>query len=55
MGVEAQVFYAGLTPGLVGLDQVDFAIPRSLSGRGDVAITLTVDGKTANTVMANTR
>ncbi len=54
-GADGTVFYAGLTPGFVGLDQVDVSIPRSLIGRGDVNIVLTVDGKTANTVMINIR
>lgn len=52
-GADGLLIYAGLTPGLVGLDQVDFFIPRSLIGRGDVDIVLTVDGKTANTVKVN--
>lgn len=51
----AQVFYAGLTPGLIGLDQLDVAIPRSLIGRGEVEIVLTVEGKTANTVRVSIR
>ncbi len=47
---NAQVFYAGLAPGFVGLDQLDVAVPRSLIGRGEVDLTLTVEGKVANTV-----
>ena len=35
----------------VGLDQVNLGpLPRSLTGRGEVDIVLTVDGKVANTV-----
>jgi uncharacterized protein (TIGR03437 family) len=49
-GVEGQIFYAGLAPGFVGLDQIDVAIPRSLIGRGEVDVVLTVDGKAANIV-----
>jgi len=35
---------------MVGLDQVNVLIPRSLIGRGEVDVVLTVDGKPANTV-----
>jgi uncharacterized protein (TIGR03437 family) len=54
-GAQAQVFYAGLAPGFVGLDQLDIVIPRSLAGRGEVEIVMTVDGKAANTVRVNIR
>jgi uncharacterized protein (TIGR03437 family) len=38
----------------VGLDQVNLGpLPRSLAGRGEVAIALTVDGKAANSVTVN--
>ena len=38
----------------VGLDQVNLGpLPRSLAGRGEVAIVLTVDGKAANAVAVN--
>lgn len=49
-GADGQLFYAGLAPGFVGLDQVDVGIPRSLIGRGDIDIVLTADGKPGNTV-----
>lgn len=52
-GVEAQVSYAGPAPGFIGLDQVNVLIPRSLIGRGDVDVTLTADGRTANAVQVN--
>jgi uncharacterized protein (TIGR03437 family) len=48
-GVSVPVDYAGAQPQFTALDQVNFTIPRSLAGRGDVAIVLTVDGKPANT------
>jgi len=51
-GVDAQVLYAGAQGGFVGLDQVNLRVPRSLIGRGEVDITLTIDGKVANTVKA---
>lgn len=52
-GIDAQVLFAGATQDFVGLDQINLRLPRSLAGRGYVNITLTVDGKTANTVMAS--
>ncbi len=44
------MIYAGLQGDFFGLDQVNVRIPRSLIGRGEVDIVLTVDGKVANTV-----
>ena len=52
-GVDARVEYAGPVAGLAGLDQVNVLIPRTVIGRGDVDIVLTVDGRTANTVTVN--
>jgi len=52
-GADAQVLFAGATPGLYGLDQINARLPRTLIGRGDVSIVLTVDGKSANAVTAN--
>ena len=49
-GVAAPVEYAGPVAGLMGLDQVNLAVPPSLAGRGEVDILLTVDGKAANPV-----
>ena len=54
-GVDAPVDYAGPVAGLTGLDQVNLRVPRSLAGRGEVDIVLTVDGKTANTVKVDIR
>jgi len=51
--VSAQVLYAGAQGGFSGLDQVNLLIPRSLAGRGDVIVTLTVDGQPANNVQIN--
>jgi len=36
-----------------GLDQLNLIVPRSLAGRGEVDVVLTVDGRTANTVKVN--
>jgi uncharacterized protein (TIGR03437 family) len=52
-GTAAEVQYAGPQGDYVGLDQVNVRVPRSLAGRGDVDIVLTVDGKTANVVTVN--
>lgn len=49
-GVESEVLFAGASPGFVGLDQFNIRIPRSLAGRGEVDVTMIVDGKVANTV-----
>lgn len=49
-GVYGDPMYAGPTPGFLGLDQVNVLVPKSLAGRGEVDVVLTVDGKKANTV-----
>jgi len=52
-GVDATVSFAGAQGGFVGLDQVNVRIPRSLAGRGNVDVALTVDSKPSNTVQVN--
>lgn len=52
-GVDSQVLFAGPQGDFVGLDQLNIQVPRSLAGRGDVDLVLTVDGKNANTVRVN--
>jgi uncharacterized protein (TIGR03437 family) len=47
-GQNVVVDYAGAQGSFAGLDQVNLELPRSLKGMGTVAISLTVDGKTAN-------
>ncbi len=49
-GVNSEVLFAGDAPGFVGLDQCNVRLSRSLIGRGEVDVVLTVDGKTANMV-----
>lgn len=45
------------TPGpqgsYAGLDQVNVVLPRSLAGRGEVDVLLTVDGRAANPAKIN--
>lgn len=52
-GVTAPVEYVGLQPGYEGLDQINVEIPRTLAGRGDVDVAITVDGVSANLVKVN--
>jgi uncharacterized protein (TIGR03437 family) len=52
-GVNAEVLFAGPAPGFVGLDQVNLRVPRSLRGRGDVNLNLSVEGRAANVVTVN--
>ncbi len=52
-GADATVEYAGPVSGMVELDQVNLRLPRSLVGRGQIDVVLTVDYKTANTVQVN--
>ncbi len=49
-GIDAPVLFAGAQGDLVGLDQVNLSLPRTLAGRGEVDLVLTVDGQAANTV-----
>ena len=44
------LLFAGAQPDFPGLDQANAELPRSLSGAGEVAVILKVDGKTANPV-----
>jgi uncharacterized protein (TIGR03437 family) len=46
--VNAPVIFAGPVPGLIGLDQANLRVDRSLAGRGEVNVILIVDGKTTN-------
>lgn len=50
-GIRVEPTYAGSQPDLSGIDQLNIPIPRSLAGRGDVDVLVTVDGKHANPVM----
>ncbi|MBS1787857.1 MAG: choice-of-anchor D domain-containing protein [Acidobacteria bacterium] len=52
-GTSARVDYAGPQGVYVGLDQINVLIPRSLAGRGEADVVLTVNGKPANAVKIN--
>lgn len=49
-GTRLEALYAGPQGDFVGLDQINLLLPRTLIGRGEVDLTLTADGKAANTV-----
>ena len=54
-GTDVPVEYAGPQGTFLGLDQVNLRLPRTLLGRGEADIVLTVDGSAANTVTVNIR
>ena len=49
-GEDVAVLYAGAAERFSGLDQISVQVPRNMAGRGDVDVSLTVDGQTANPV-----
>ena len=49
-GVDAPVDYAGAQGGFIGLDQVNVRLARSLIGRGEMDVAVTIDGRVANTI-----
>jgi uncharacterized protein (TIGR03437 family) len=49
-GILCQVDYAAAQGEFAGLDQLNLVVPSSARGSGEVNLTFTVDGKTANTV-----
>lgn len=52
-GSDVIVEFAGPVMGFVGLDQINLRLERALSGRGEVDLVLTVDGKIGNIVKVN--
>jgi uncharacterized protein (TIGR03437 family) len=55
-GVKVPVLYAGTVAAFAGLDQINIGpLPFSLAGtgKGDIAVQITVDGVPANAVMVN--
>ncbi|MEP7340523.1 MAG: hypothetical protein ABI977_22515 [Acidobacteriota bacterium] len=49
-GAPVEALYAGAQGGFLGMDQINLRLPRSLAGRGEVDVVLTVEGKAANVV-----
>ena len=49
-GIRAQPEYLGAQGILPGVDQFNVELPRAAAGMGEIPVSLTVDGKTANTV-----
>ena len=52
-GTSLPLVYAGAQGSFAGLDQANILLPRTLTGRGEVDITLNVDGKISNVVRVN--
>lgn len=51
--ISVPVLYAGLTPGFIGLDQVNVGLTLNLRGSKESYVILTVDGQTSNAVTIN--
>ena len=49
-GVSAPVSYSGLTPGYVGLYQVNVQVPSGITAGNAVPLALSIGGAAANTV-----
>jgi uncharacterized protein (TIGR03437 family) len=54
-GEEVEVLYAGEQGDFVGLDQANVRLSHGLKGRGELEVTLKVDGKSTNTVRINVK
>ncbi|MGH9839289.1 MAG: putative Ig domain-containing protein [Blastocatellia bacterium] len=54
-GTNANVLFAGAVAGFAGLDQINLSLPRALIGRGEMDVTLRVDGVAANPVRISVR
>jgi uncharacterized protein (TIGR03437 family) len=54
-GQDAEVSFAGPQGGFAGLDQLNARLPRTLIGRGEVDVVLTVAGQTANVVRVSVK
>ena len=52
-GAYAEVSFAGASPDFVGLDQVNVRVPRSLAGRGEIDVLLTVEAQMASPMRVN--
>jgi serine-type D-Ala-D-Ala carboxypeptidase/endopeptidase len=49
-GLATNVLYAGEQGSFAGLDQINLPISRTLQGRGEITVNLTVEGQSANAV-----
>jgi len=49
-GVAVPSLYAGAQGNLLGVDQINLELPRNMAGRGEVEISVKVDGVSANAV-----
>ncbi len=49
-GEPVDVLYVGAQGGFAGLDQINLSLPRTLAGRGEVEVALSIDGKATNTL-----
>ncbi|MFN7948182.1 MAG: hypothetical protein U0Z53_22725 [Blastocatellia bacterium] len=54
-GIDAPVTYAGNQQQLIGLDQINVRLPRTLAGRGLAEVNVIIDGQNANTVQVSIR
>jgi uncharacterized protein (TIGR03437 family) len=54
-GENATVLFVGPQGDFVGLDQLNIQLPRTLAGRGEVELALTVDGIRGNNAILNVR
>ena len=54
-GLQVEALYAGPSPDYQGLDQINLLLPRSLAGRGEVDVALTLEGLAANTTRIRLR
>ena len=54
-GTDAAIAYAGAQGTFAGLDQMNVELPRSLAGKGEVAVVFSADGKPANAVTLSFR
>jgi uncharacterized protein (TIGR03437 family) len=49
-GINAEVTYVGPQGTLVGLDQINLRLPRSLGGKGELNVLIDIHGRSANAV-----
>ena len=49
-GQNLPVTFANAQGQFAGVDQINVLLPRTLSGRGEINLTVVADGKAANTV-----